>query len=152
MYSDEDEDDFNDNYDYEDNLVEEIPMGNEIKAFERIGFQNILLSGDRRTGIISDQERFAEKVNVYLQKYREELFTDYQLNFLLEKINSIKNVRFKNPLGYVLGYYVNDISNIGNKYINKTKFKKIKKIVKTESEVISLPDIIRYSRMWSKTE
>ena len=112
MYSDEDEDDFNDNYDYEDNI----------------------------------------KVNVYLQKYRDELFTDYQLNFLLEKINSIKNVRFKNPLGYVLGYYVNDISNIGNKYINKTKFKKIKKIVKAESEVISLPDIIRYSRMWSKIE
>ena len=152
MYSDEDEDDFNDNYDYEDNIEEEIPMGNEIKAFERIGFQNILLSGDRKTGIISDQERFAEKVNVYLQKYRDELFTDYQLNFLLEKINSIKNVRFKNPLGYVLGYYVNDISNIGNKYINKTKFKKIKKIVKAESEVISLPDIIRYSRMWSKIE
>ena len=123
-----------------------------MKAFERIGFQNILLSGDRKTGIISDQERFAEKVNVYLQKYRDELFSDSQLSFLIEKINSIKNVRFKNPLGYVLGYYVNDISNIGSKYINKTKFKKIKKIVKAESEVISLPDIIRYARMWSKIE
>lgn len=150
MYSDDE--DFNDNYDYEDNIEDEMQVGNEIKAFERIGFQNILLSGDRKTGIISDQERFAEKVNVYLQKYREELFTDSQLNFLLERINTIKNVRFKNPLGYVLGYYVNDINNIGIKYINPTKFKKIKKIVKTESEVISLPDIIRYARMWSKID
>ena len=148
MYSDEDNDDYYD-YDYEDNIEEDKKYGDEFKAFERIGFQNILLSGDRKTGIISDEERFAEKVNVYLQKYREELFDDSQISYLLDKINSIKDVRFKNSLAYVLGYYVVDSDSI-NKYINKNKFNKIKKIIKTESEIVSLPDIIRYARMWMK--
>ena len=150
MYSD-DEDDFNDNYDYgEEEIQEEI--GQEFKAFERAGFQNILLTGDRSSGILSDQERFAEKVNVYLQKYRDELFNDSQMNYLLDKINSIKNVRFKNPLGYVIGYYVTDRNRYGEKYINVQKYNKIKKIVKDESDVISLPDVIRYARMWHKLD
>ena len=106
---------------------EKVEIGQEFKAYERTGFQNILLTGDRKTGIITDEERFAEKVNVYLQKYRDELFGDSQIYFLLDKISSIPNVRFKNPLGYVIGYYLVDRDLAGYKYINEIKFNKIKK-------------------------
>ena len=32
--------------------------------------------------------------------------------------------------------------------MNINKFQKIKKIVKDQEDVVSLPDVIRYARMW----
>tara|TARA_Y200000002_G_scaffold345147_1_gene318837 strand:- start:175 stop:639 length:465 start_codon:yes stop_codon:yes gene_type:complete len=152
MYSDDDEDDYINEFIEEDeeNYPEEQPYyGQEFAAFQRTGGMHSLLSGDRKTGI-TDSERFAERLNAYLQQYREELFDNSHISFLLEKIDSIRNIRFKNPLAYALGYYIVDINRMGKKYINNKKFQKIKKIVKSQEEVVSLPDIIRYARMWEK--
>lgn len=145
MYSDDEEEDFFDNFeeDYEDPNE----IGQEFKAFERTGFMHPLLSGDFKSGM-TDSERFARRLNVYLQQYREDYFNDSQINFLLDKIDSIKDIRFKNPLAYALGYFIVDINRSGIKYINKEKFQKIKKIVKEQSEIVSLPDVIRYARLW----
>lgn len=145
MYSDDEEEDFLDNFeeDYEDPNE----IGQEFKAFERTGFMHPLLSGDFKSGM-TDSERFARRLNVYLQQYREDFFNDSQINFLLDKIDSIKDIRFKNPLAYALGYFIVDINRGGIKYINKEKFQKIKKIVKEQSDIVSLPDVIRYARLW----
>ena len=122
-------------------------MGQEFAAWDRTGGRHSLLSGDHKTGI-TDNQRFAERLNVYLQQYREELFNDSHINFLLDKIDSIKDIRFKNPLAYALGYFIIDRNHIGQKYMNINKFQKIKKIVKDQEDVVSLPDVIRYARMW----
>jgi len=145
MYSDEEEEDFLDNF--EEDYEEEKEIGQEFGAFDRAGFMHPLLSGDFKTGM-TDNERFARRLNVYLQQYRENFFSDSQINFLFDKIDSIKDIRFKNPLAYALGYFIVDIDRAGFKYINKEKFQRIKKIVKEQSETVSLPDVIRYARLW----
>lgn len=145
MYSDDDEEDYFDNFeeDYEDPNK----IGQEFKAFERTGFMHPLLTADFKSGM-TDNERFARRLYAYLQQYREQFFNDSQINFLLDKIGSIKDIRFKNPLAYALGYFIVDINRAGIKYINKDKFQNIKKIVKEQSDTVSLPDVIRYARLW----
>ena len=146
MYSD-DEDFWDINHEDEDENINLNEDGQDFKAFERTGFIHHLLTSDYQTGM-TDSQRFAKRLNVYLQQYREDLFTDSQITFLLDKIETIKDIRFKNPLAYALGYFIVDINRAGIKYINTNKFKKIKKQVNEQNEIVSLPDIIRYARMW----
>jgi len=145
MDSDDEEEDYIDKF--EENYEDPNEIGQEFGAFDRTGFMHTLLSGDFKTGM-TDNERFARRLNVYLQQYREDFFNDSQINFLFDKIDSIKDIRFKNPLAYALGYFIVDIDRAGFKYINREKFQRIKKIVKEQSETVSLPDIIRYARLW----
>ena len=142
MYSDDEEEisDFEEDFEKNPNEI----YHQEYNAFERTGFMHPLLTGDFKTGM-TDKERFARLLNEYLYKYSE-FFNEKQRNFLLDKIHSIKDVRFKNPLAYALGYFIINRNLRGNSIIDKKKFENIKEIVKEQSDIVSLPDVIRYAR------
>ena len=104
------------------------------------------IGGKKNRLLMTDEEKFKEGIQNYFLAYKDDLkFSDNQLKIISDTIYQIKDVQYKNPLAYILGYYVYD--NQKKDYINEKKFNAaVKNIIPKETSVISSPDIIRYAR------
>jgi hypothetical protein len=69
------------------------------------------------------------------------------INFIEHQIGRIHNAKFKNPTGYILGYWVTT-----NEGINKKRFDIVKKpsFLKKLRYPLKDYDIIRYANLWVK--
>ena len=135
-------------------------MEDEFGAHERAaGFMHYLLPevlmGGRLEKIqkklkrmqASEDEKFAEVVWIYLNKYKD-YFTKEDWTKILDSIAKVEDIEYKNPCAYIFGYYV-----IQGNRIDKKNLDKIFKLIRDEDiEIVSPPDIIRYARFWIKND
>ena len=129
----------------------------EIKAFERVAYAHRLLANvNENKKLQSPQEKFAINLQnfvkdeniIYLLNDREQVKYD-----ILDLIEKIPDVEYKNPKCFALGYYVISNFKIDKKKVNSSYIKKILNnlLVKDEntdkiSSEITKEDIIRYAR------
>ena len=97
----------------------------------------------------SDEDKFIKAVSDYLIRFRAEnnsnkcaFFTNKDSEEILSYIPSIENIKYKNPLGFVLGYYVLN----ERQKILKNRLKNLKSLCSDED--ITPEDVIRYARYW----
>ncbi len=142
-----------DEYYEEDDYVQEKEFGQERNVFERVGIRNDFMdiyvdkkkSRTQKTPI----ERFIENVNAIALDLMNSLniISDLDVKIILESISSVDNPEYKNPTGFILGYFATN----GGVKINKKNLKKTFDIIEEEKIMdnsISQPDIIRYCRLW----
>ena len=60
--------------------------------------------------------------------------------------SNLRYPEYKNPLAYVLGYYV-----LEAKEIDMAKFKKVTRFLKDSDDTVMPEDVIRYATLWKKT-
>lgn len=147
---------------FEDYGREETVYAPEVKAFERAGpssklsemVSTVKLSelGKKGRDIISPEDRFLINTDAFCRRLNSDniaKLTEKDINTLLEKTESVTNLRFKNYVGYVLGYIatkggstleVKDVQNV---------IKKILPLVGEEAG-IEPADVVRYSRYWKQ--
>ena len=131
-------------------------------AFDRISFDHNLLrncfSKDKQSNSslkqsfihLNDKESIACTIFTYKNMYNIEDEDFYNLLYLIEN-EKIPNIKYKNPLGLLLGFLLN--INPGSKpYKFKGKLegnfdKIINEIIINENENINAGDLIRYSRL-----
>ena len=139
----------------EDNIApsEEYETRLEFSAFERMGIPGTLqvpvITNMRKA---TDLERFTEFTNSIalniVNDFNRFLFSGDVTN-ILNKIEKIDNTKYKNPLGYVLGYIVsNGTGNINRESLEKvfSKLDKFNELYPTAN--IKKADVIRYGRYW----
>ena len=157
---DYEEDEYNEYNEYENQFEEEgenenenIGMGPEVNAFERMGVRNdfnmpFMDNLDKKNKLKKTPlERFYESVNAICQKLLDKnKLSQGDIKFILESIGKIDKPEYKNATGYILGYIV---SGGGNK-INKKKLLEAIDLSSDflEDKSVQAPDIIRYSRLW----
>ena len=91
-------------------------------------------------------EKFKILVAIMFANYKDELILSFKdLDILIEKIDFVDNVFYKNPLAYILGYY-----SLDKKKISKKRFEHVCNTVLKTIDYIKPPDIIRYGRLWIK--
>jgi hypothetical protein len=92
---------------------------------------------------ISDEEKFKLAVNIFFNKFSDDLrLGQSDLDRLLD-ISSVKNIKFKNPICYIFGYYITS----GSSAIDKKKLDKVVPLL-SQVEDVTIEDVIRYSRFW----
>ena len=120
----------------------EIEMIAERNAFERVGGNSLLnlniASGDRKyIKYLSDEEKFKLKVSMYLSYFD---IDNKGKETLVKIIDSIQNVKYKNPYCLLIGFVC-----VSGKKIDKNMVKK--KYEKEEEFSITMADKLRYARM-----
>jgi hypothetical protein len=139
---------------------EEFEFRPDIKAYERVGLPGLL--GAVMTGnfaniqrninnMVSDPvERFSLYVDAAARNLSSKfdgLLSSEDIVEMIEHVRNIKNVEYKNPVGYILGY----IASRGGYSINEKAveniFVNVLPVVNNMSRVTE-PDVIRYARLW----
>tara|TARA_Y100000389_G_C17406444_1_gene488347 strand:+ start:202 stop:696 length:495 start_codon:yes stop_codon:yes gene_type:complete len=141
---------------YEREYIEEPNIfGNEINAFERVGAPELIgltlstfVEGklgkiNDKLNILSrtDNEAFSFKVAAIAKNFN---INYNEINSILTEIYKIKNIKYKNPTAFVVGYLVTR----GGKKINKNEITKLIKNKNLIESNIKGPDILRYARFW----
>lgn len=142
----------------EDTDVQNYQM--EAKAFERVsqGRLHEFLSTSATTQlekggrqVLTPEDRFIIKLNTQCLAMREDKtadISDKDIDTMLEKTRQISDLKYKNPLAYILGY----IATKGGKSLKvadvKDVIKNILPSVATEGDVAP-QDVVRYARFWS---
>jgi hypothetical protein len=135
----------------------------EAKAFERVGpsgkLAELLSSptalediGKRGREAISPEDRFLINTDAMCRRLNSEnivKISQTDINNMLEKTVDIVGLRYKNYVGYILGY----IASQGGKSMNAEQ---IKYVIKTilpqigEEGGIAPADVVRYARYWKE--
>lgn len=98
----------------------------------------------------SPEDKFKTIVNSKFLSLRQHLkLNDKDLEIVINGIQNLNKPQFKNPLAYVLGFYVNT-----GRVINKERFKIAVKLIEdkdfmTQEDYVTSPDIIRYAILWN---
>ena len=167
----DDYDFFNSDVEFQDNY-DDVEFQDNFKDLERVGFginhplltntkfgeakgggENMAKMQDRMFKInATDEEKFAHILQALFYQYKDELKLDTEsLGDMLDAVEKIPNIYYKNPLGYLLGYYIVDIvDKRGRKKIpeiNGDKLKKMNELIETMDDMTEV-DLIRYSRLW----
>ncbi len=154
-YGEDGEDVEGDTFEESKNIYEEdYETRPSFDAFNRIGAPGAILAPViRDIRKATPKERFIEFTNsmalAIKDKYKNFLY-DGDIAPLLSNIENVKNVGYKNPLGYILGYIsIDKYGNINKDRIN-TIFDNLESI---NSEIaptanITKPDVLRYARLW----
>ena len=142
---------FDENYDENENY-----FANEFKARERTNYvgklqemlNQHLTFDNKRKNILSADERFLIAVDTFARKIDIFKLSNIDIDFMLEKTLNIKNIKYKNPTAYVLGYIISD----GGNKINKNKFKQVVDKILPEFKDFGVEpeDVLRYGRFWLK--
>lgn len=137
-------------YSDEEFIYEEPEFLPEVNVFDRVGFGG---------GVYATQlELQTDPVKRFLV-YTNSTAINFSTSKLLpglnrydvEEINkqaeNVRNPQYKNPLGFVLGYY---IIKDGGGDINMDNFKYVKKNINILSgdKFVKMEDILRYGRLW----
>jgi hypothetical protein len=160
FYSEDDEIlNFDEEPEWDSNIEEEVEILPEMGAFERIsrgradiGDQNLPDNLRKLVRMnLTDEQIFLKNVDFYISKLQEKLFNHYNTNVILENIHNIPDIKYKNPLAYVLGFFVLDNDKINKKNVKLIENTILNQQVSEESsenfgDIVSPPDIIRYAR------
>jgi hypothetical protein len=95
----------------------------------------------------SDDEKFAHILEAVYFYYAETLEPNLQRDDLIEMLNAIEgiqNIYFKNPTCYLFGYYIVDRRS---SKIDQDRLKFVLDLIKHNAEFTGI-DIIRYCRLW----
>lgn len=132
-----------DDFENEDSKFE-----NEYGAFNRAGGTKLseLLSTPEGK---SPEDLFLIKMDAFCRKLDSGnivKITENDINILLDKTTVISNLKYKNYIGYVLGY----IATQGGRTMDIKNIQEIINILpKIDNEAgIEPPDIVRYARFW----
>jgi hypothetical protein len=140
----------------------EIEYGAEVKAYERVhaGRPDVivgkLFQGGEPAGMsleaihkklfknMSGEERFKQSVNFYINLLREKLKISEATENRLMDCDNFPNIKYKNSICYILGYYV-----LNQDQIDKARFNNIiENVVPDLGENIRPEDVLRYARFW----
>lgn len=142
-------------FEEENNGEEENIYEYEAKAFERVNYvgklqeminRDIFSDEQKRRENLTPEERFlifsdaiSRKLNVYKLGNRD-------IDNILEKTKDIKNLKYKNPTAYVLGYVVSE----GGKIINYERFDRVvnEELPDFKGSGVEPADVLRYARFW----
>ncbi len=133
-------------------------MEAEMKAFERVSagnpFRDLMsasIDAEKRRGKPTlPTDKFYLKAYQMTNKINEESdikITQEDMRIMAEKSQTIKDLQYKNPTAYILGYIVSR----GGSRIDKGRFDNIVEGVLplvAEEGGIEAPDILRYARYW----
>lgn len=147
-------------YDFfgEENYGDEANYEMEAKAFERAGPSGVLaelltsvnIEKKGRREALPPEDRFLIAVDALSRRINEERLASLSQadidNMLMKTVN-IPNLRYKSPLGYILGYLASrggtvlDVKNVRNILEN---------VLPSVSQDggVEPPDVIRYARFW----
>ena len=109
------------------------------------GSENI----SKSTRNATPEDRFKTIVNAKCMKLKSYLkLTDTDISKILSSIQKVSNPQYKNPLAYILGYYVLSYGNI-----SESKFKTVKDLLEdqtflTMDDSVMPADVIRYATLW----
>lgn len=129
----------------------------EQKAFERAGPTGKLaelLTGGQEVGkkkeTVSPEDRFLIAVDALSRKINDESkvkISQNDIDEMLERTRSIRNLKYKNPAGYILGY----VASRGGRSL---KEKDVKEVIDhalplvAETNGVEPSDVLRYARFW----
>jgi hypothetical protein len=133
----------------------------EAKAFERAGPSGKLSellssptvledSGKKGRDVISPEDRFLINTDAMCRRLNAEnivKISESDITNMLEKTQQIVGLKYKNHVGYILGY----IASQGGKSLNVDQVKFVVKNILPhveEDSGISPPDVVRYARYW----
>jgi hypothetical protein len=162
-YVDDEGEDFGEDFG-EDVLNEGPQFVAERNAFERAGVPRVddvlrtIIGSDGRIPskleeinkrlyrmVMNDTDKFKTLVTVYFEKFKGELgLSEGDFSSLFSKIDQIPKIKYLNPIGYILGYYVLD----KQRQINKERLKRVVKEILPVISEVKTPDVIRYARFW----
>ena len=130
----------------EEHIEEEQELIAERKAFERVG---ISMASTAKT----PKENFRMVVSSIFYKLQTQLrFTDNDLTNILEPIDKIQKIQYKNHNAYILGYFVSQGGRDNLKLTNPRTIIQRLEIAESalEDPSITRADIIRYSVFWNE--
>ena len=120
-----------------------LPMGTIIQGGNLGKFQQQFAMQN-----ITPEENFAMSLQKILRE--EDLqFTDDEQRILKQTMKKLPFIRYKNPLTYVLGYYI-QLEMSPNMKVSRyltTKIKKVEQYVKNEDS-ITMFEVMKYARYW----
>jgi hypothetical protein len=132
--------------DAEDNEEAEQQYMPERGAFERSG-GNTMVSSTSLKNVVNPIEKFRIIVDAVFRKMNEttRFLSEKNLEEILESVNRVHNIQYKNPTAYILGF----IGSNGGKSITEQSIERAASI--NDDQSVTLPDIIRYSVFWKET-
>ena len=130
----------------EDNEEAEQQYMPERGAFERSG-GNTMVSSTSLKNVVNPIEKFRIIVDAVFRKMNEttRFLSEKNLEEILESVNRVHNIQYKNPTAYILGF----IGSNGGKSITEQSIERAASI--NDDQSVTLPDIIRYSVFWKET-
>jgi hypothetical protein len=125
---------------------EDVEYKAEAKAFERVGGGLLGTKVDKEKKHLQDPiEKFSVTVDAISRNLANYIdLNQKDIDNMIENIGLLKNIEFKNPSGYVLGY----LASKGGKKIEKSIVQNIFKNALPHTQGITEPDIIRYAKLW----
>lgn len=93
---------------------------------------------------LSEDEKFNILLGIHLEQLSEYI-KGVSLEALNDLVSKVKYIHYKNPIGFILGFYV-----LKNKEIQRDKLEYVSRSVLKNISDVKVPDIIRYSRMFQK--
>lgn len=150
-------DDFDDFDDDKQQFVSDVAQQGHLGPKQKAGIEIIasaINSGKGMNAAIKEagrlrldpEERFRMLCSIYYEKLGGDRFFQYSFQVIESKFPQIKWIKFKNPIGFLLGILVYD----RNKELTPERldliFEANSEIVKQEK--IAKEDILRYARYW----
>jgi hypothetical protein len=139
----------------EDEYIQE--YGNEVNIYNRVGgfFQHNVM-GELGTGHIDLDLRdpiqrftqFTKTVATDMVTKRFIFLKRPDIDYIVDQIQYIKNVKYKNPTAFVLGFYVTTREGT----IDKVKFNNLVKYLPLLEYPVRESDVIRYANFWIQTK
>ena len=138
--------------DYDDTeYIDEPQFEHGIGAYKQVGFAPVGLGTMDVLGFnkkFDAKGHFKQTVNAIYNQLREDRIglSGEDLNRLIEIVDILDKVQYKNATGYILGY----IASNGGENINKQNLNNVfKNILKTVSDKsVGQEDVLRYARLW----
>lgn len=122
----------------------------EYNVYERVGFETDILGelgGGREDPTFKDPtQRFYIFVDAIARQLKQQgviLISEGDIRHMLSKVDALQLPKYKNPTGYVLGYYIGHRGEI-----DKRKFDSIKGKLKELEYPLKQADVIRYANLW----
>lgn len=130
---------------------DDIEFENEYNVFERVEFMEQDILGELGVTIKEDAirdptQRFYIFVNTLVKRLSDQRIiktTKADIHFILSKIKNVSSPKYKNPTGFVLGYYITE-----NGQIDKKKFNVLKSKLRNLEYPLSEIDVLRYGSLW----
>lgn len=137
----------------------------EVDVYERVGLPGTMISAISGTTMSGNLGELQKKINrmvqspddrfiIYVNAIFRKMISGDIINLsepdlvnMLSKVKNIRNIEYKNPTAYILGYIASQGGN--KKPLDKATVNKVLNILpKIDDISITPPDVIRYARYW----
>lgn len=132
----------------------------EVNVFDRVGLPGAVLvpqikdirKSTAKERFVNFMDAMARQLSNSTEEYGRVILTDYDISILIDKTEKLSGIDYKNPLGYIVGYYISN--GKGKIDVEKLNFifqdRILEKLNMLQSTAnMKKPDVIRYGRLWS---